>query len=490
LTYDIPTALRLCGIAYLVMPATVWAVLRGSHPARSLLCWCGGTGALGAGVFLIGLRGTIPDVVSIYGGALLMFFSFPARIGSLRLECGLSPGFRLTVPVATGVVAAFTAADVLVSAEARFVASCLGQVLGNCWVTAAALTAWRQYQLKSARLIAYGYGTLSAMTVAMLASVGMGGFDRFASGPALLALAYTSAALLAAIYGSLGYMGMALERSHRQELAGDRALAQASAERAAAEQHARQLRTLLDEREELLRVLAHEVRQPLNNATATLQSVVLALDRRSGGGPLPGNAGTVMERVHRAENVIGRIIATLDNTLAATALLASPDRVDRRDADVDALVALALGDIDQAQRHRVQVQRASRTRTVEMDAGLMRLALRNVLSNALAYSPPESAVVLRVSDSDEPLALVFEVEDQGSGVPPEMAPRLFARGARGPDGTGHGLGLYVTRRVMELHGGTVQLAAGSTRETVFRLTLPQGVAPPVPAPATALVTPP
>ncbi|WP_374679221.1 sensor histidine kinase, partial [Piscinibacter sp.] len=98
-----------------------------------------------------------------------------------------------------------------------------------------------------------------------------------------------------------------------------------------------------------------------------------------------------------------------------------------------------------------------------------------VLGNALAYSPAGSEVVLRVVDSDEPLALVFEIADRGPGIPAELMPRLFERGARGSHGVpGHGIGLHVVRRVMELHGGSVDVQPNTPQGAVFRLWLPQG----------------
>jgi PAS domain S-box-containing protein len=236
--------------------------------------------------------------------------------------------------------------------------------------------------------------------------------------------------------------------------------------RGAAERQAQELRELLEQREEFVRVLAHEVRQPLNNASAALQSALAGL-------PAEGGAA---ERIVRAQGVIRQIVASLDNTLAATALLASSQSsLDSRDADVGALIELSLGDLDGSRRSRVRVERLSPTRTASMDIGLMRLALRNVLGNALAYSPPDSEVVLRLADSDEPLALVFEVADLGPGIPPELRSRLFERGTRGSHGLpGHGIGLHVVRRVLELHGGSVDVRPNQPRGTVFRLWLPQG----------------
>ena len=253
-----------------------------------------------------------------------------------------------------------------------------------------------------------------------------------------------------------------------------KAAAREHAARLVAEQQARALSERVSEREEFVRILAHEVRQPLNNASAALQGARSALvDRRA---PAPGekDADGVADAVQRAQSVIGQIVASLNNTLAATALLASPDRIECHDTDVDTLIELSLGDLDPQARYRVRIERQSATRTASMDMGLVRLALRNLLGNALAYSPADTEVVLRVSDSDEPLALVLEVLDEGPGVPPSLRPHLFERGARGDNGVpGHGLGLFIVQRVMALHGGLVDLRPREPRGSIFRLLLPQ-----------------
>lgn len=250
-----------------------------------------------------------------------------------------------------------------------------------------------------------------------------------------------------------------------------KAAAREHAARLVAEQQAQALSERVSEREEFVRILAHEVRQPLNNASAALQGARTALADRAGTPPAEAGAA---DAVQRAQSVIGQIVASLNNTLAATALLASPDRIECHDADVGALIELSLGDLDPQARHRVRIERLAATRTASMDMGLVRLALRNLLGNALAYSPAGTDVVLRISDSDDPLALVLEVLDEGPGVPPSLRPHLFERGARGDTGLpGHGLGLFIVQRVMALHGGHVDLRANTPRGSVFRLWLPQ-----------------
>ena len=226
------------------------------------------------------------------------------------------------------------------------------------------------------------------------------------------------------------------------------------------ERHAEELNQVLRERSEMLDVLAHEVRQPLNNASAALQGAAVAL---AGKGE---DAATA--RLVRAQGVMGQVLAGIDNTLAAASLLAGNGNLVRTDTDIDTLVGVTIADIAQPERSRIVIERATTTRTATMDMGLVRLALRNLLANAVKYSPPASPVRLRISESDQPLALVLEVLDAGAGFAPELIPRLFERGARGGQG-GHGLGLYIARRVMDLHGGHIDLVRSTPQGSTLRL---------------------
>jgi PAS domain S-box-containing protein len=232
------------------------------------------------------------------------------------------------------------------------------------------------------------------------------------------------------------------------------------------EEHVAKLQELLQERTEILDVLAHEVRQPLNNASAALQSAQAALDGRAG--------AQASEQVVRAQEVVGQVQSSIDNTLAVASLLARPEPIQRDDTDIDTLVAVAVADMPAGERRRVCVERETATRTAHMDMSLMRLALRNLLSNALKFSPPGSPVRLRIADSDEPLALLIDVSDAGTGVPQGLLPQLFTRGSRGVGKeSGLGLGLYIVQRVMSLHGGRVELLRTGPEGSTFRLLIAQ-----------------
>ena len=246
-------------------------------------------------------------------------------------------------------------------------------------------------------------------------------------------------------------------------------LREADARRRESEAHVTELDALLAEREEMLQVLAHEVRQPLNNASAALQSAVALLAERG--------EKEATQRLARAQMVMGMVLSGIDNTLAASALLASKAGPTLADVDIDTLVAVTVRDLPTADRARVRVERATPTRTATLDMGLMRLALRNVLANAAEHSPPWSVVTLRIADSDEPLAILFDVIDEGSGIDPTVLPRLFDRGSRGRKASGrngHGLGMYIVRRALELHGGRAEVLNTGPTGTTIRLTVNQG----------------
>lgn len=225
--------------------------------------------------------------------------------------------------------------------------------------------------------------------------------------------------------------------------------------------------TLLSERSDILTVLAHEVRQPLNNASAALQSAAHLL--------ADAKELSAAQRLSRARGVMGHVLANIDNTLAVAALLTRHTPAEREDADVDMLIALTLGDFPAEERQRIVCERHSSTRTVAMDTSLMRLALRNLLSNALDFSPSGQPVTLRLSDCDAPLALIFDVIDHGCGIDQQGVPLLFEKGMQSTNphnATGHGLGLYIVRRVMELHDGLAQLLRNGTDGVTMRLVLP------------------
>lgn len=230
---------------------------------------------------------------------------------------------------------------------------------------------------------------------------------------------------------------------------------------------------MLNERNNMLQLLSHEIRQPLNNALAAMQAAMHAIGELHLDAAAPAASALV-----RAGHVLQQVIGTLDNTLAVGTILADGgQRAGIVDTDLPTLINLVLHDVNADERARIDVQWLTRTRTVQLHAALMRLCLRNLIHNALAYSPASARVQLHILEFDEPLAIVIEVADAGPGIPPELRPTLFDKGTRGANAkfrAGAGLGLYIVRTVLDMHRGTVEALPNAPHGTVMRLTLPQG----------------
>ena len=126
-------------------------------------------------------------------------------------------------------------------------------------------------------------------------------------------------------------------------------------------------------------------------------------------------------------------------------------------------------------RHEVVFERAGDT-VVEADEARMQEVLLNLLDNAIKYSPSGGRVTVRVRGEDTFVRV--EVSDQGVGLIPEDAERVFERMVRirndsTRDIKGTGLGLYIVRRIVEAHGGRIRAEGRPSRGTSFTLELPR-----------------
>jgi signal transduction histidine kinase len=361
----------------------------------------------------------------------------------------------------------------------RFLLALAVNLAGAAWLAWTAQQLHRATGYRSAALVAGTFALYAVALAVRLVFVGSHWSEpRPFAGSLDFVLSFGSS-VVAALFGNLGYIGIALEKSRDHELRRSAELARELERREQTELRNAEQVALLEERgrllsgrEEMLAVLAHEVRQPLNNASAALQSAAQALN----GGLADREQASA--RLRRAKTVLAQVTASLDNTLTDAVLLGGDGPLARQDIDVDTLVSLAIADIDPANRDRIERRRLTQTRTASMHAGLMRLALRNLLTNALAYGPPGEPVTVQIADSDEPLALLIEVCDRGAGFPAELAPRLFTRGARGNhvnNPRGHGLGLYITQRILQMHGGEVRVRQ-ETGGLTMQLVVPQSFA--------------
>lgn len=156
--------------------------------------------------------------------------------------------------------------------------------------------------------------------------------------------------------------------------------------------------------------------------------------------------------------------------------LAQVDNLELRPGAEADLHAVALGVAGQmapaalAEGKSIALTGEEGTVRVRGNADFLALALRNLVENALAHTPRGSSVEIRVG-KDASLSVI----DDGPGVPPADAARIFQRFVRVNSGAykGAGLGLSIAQRVAAVHGGGIEVGRASGRGAVFTLKLPE-----------------
>ncbi len=222
----------------------------------------------------------------------------------------------------------------------------------------------------------------------------------------------------------------------------------------------------LDEHRLFLGMVSHEFRSPL----ATIDSTSHLLELRCAyceGAPLVG-------RVRRA---VRRLSLFLDNCLTDNRLDTRSWQLHAEDVD---LVTLVEAVVDQARQmssaHVVVLEMGELPPHFFGDTNLLRILLRNLIENAIKYSPQGGAIRLHVGVDDGGW-LLLSVADRGIGILPEERDRIFTRYFRGRQvGSifGAGLGLNLVQRIVVLHGGNIVVESEPGRGTTMSVRLPIG----------------
>jgi heavy metal sensor kinase len=212
---------------------------------------------------------------------------------------------------------------------------------------------------------------------------------------------------------------------------------------------------------------SHELRTPLT-ALRTAGQAVLA-------------SGQSVEEYREAVADMLEDAEQLSRVLDAMILLAQADAgtipLERRPVDLDALVSGVAKDcevlaVDKGQKLSVTCAAGS----ARVDPTVLRIAIANILHNAIRYSPPRSEVGLRAFGTNA--AWIIEVQDHGPGIPKAHHPHLFERFYRVDPGRsralgGVGLGLAMARWSIEAHGGRIEVDSDAGAGSRFRLVLPR-----------------
>ena len=238
----------------------------------------------------------------------------------------------------------------------------------------------------------------------------------------------------------------------------------------------RRLRELEELKDDLTRMVVHDLKSPLSGILGSLEMV------------LDGDAGPLapaqVRLLRDAQERGGDVLRMVDNLLDLSRLEESAVRLQPRELDVGRLLREVAGDWNvRAEREgaRLAVEGPAGV-GVRADEGMLRRVLANLIGNALRHGGPGVAVRVSAVRADE--GVKVSVADNGRGVPEAEHEAIFRKYGRvQADGASSGLGLTFCKLAVEAHGGRIWVQSRPGEGAIFHFVLPPRPPEPAASPA-------
>lgn len=232
----------------------------------------------------------------------------------------------------------------------------------------------------------------------------------------------------------------------------------------------REAQDAINMRDQFLSIASHELKTPL---TAVLGFAELLQARARDGGIMSDREQRALHLlILQSQRLNDLVCSLLDISRMRTGQLS----IDRKTID---LCAVARRVVDETQplleKHTVQIIEPCTPLMIQGDELRLHQALQNLVQNAIKYSPAGGPVIVQAEQrGDEACVTVI---DTGIGIPAEALTQLFHRFYRAPNVagkniTGMGIGLYVVKHIVNLHGGRVSVQSQEGIGSTFTICLP------------------
>jgi len=223
-------------------------------------------------------------------------------------------------------------------------------------------------------------------------------------------------------------------------------------------------------RGEFVAHVAHELKTPLNTLSLCAQSI----QGTDGADPQKRSEmlNVITDEVDRLSTLISNLLSITQMEMGTMTI--QPTRVKLSDLLNDAVSSVSRGGSAAGQRFAISVDDG--IDTVQVDKPLFRIALNNLLTNAIKYSAGKGVVKIAAKARGD--LLEVSVTDEGIGIPENERVCIFDKFKRGDSAdvhsqNGHGLGLALTKDIAELHHGSIsvhsEVGKGSTFTIALRL---------------------
>jgi PAS domain S-box-containing protein len=220
-------------------------------------------------------------------------------------------------------------------------------------------------------------------------------------------------------------------------------------------------------RDDVLGIVSHDLRNPLSAIVMCANALL-----QDAPGQTP-DVADLAQTIRQSSDWMNRLIQDL---LDVTSIEAGRLALDRREVDPVRLAVEAtvmLEPIAQERSVTLREELPELLPRVDADSGRVVQVLSNLIGNALKFTPPGGDVVVRAAAEDG--VVRFEVADTGAGIPSAHLPHIFDRFWQARQGSargGAGLGLAISKGIVEAHGGRLEVESREGKGTTFSFTLP------------------
>lgn len=223
---------------------------------------------------------------------------------------------------------------------------------------------------------------------------------------------------------------------------------------------------IIQQKRNFLLAITHELKSPL----ASIRLILETFKKRTLGRDDQDNLS-----IHGLQET-ERLATLVNNLLLSARLDRSYDPVIEI-ADIGEIIESVILDIQKAHPAQpIETDLPSRPVTGKIDRTGMYSTIYNLIENGIKYGGAGNEILIKLRDLDRKYSV--QICDQGIGIPPEERHRVFEQFYRaGQEDTrktkGTGIGLYIVARMVELHGGTIEISDNQPRGTIFTITLPK-----------------
>lgn len=239
------------------------------------------------------------------------------------------------------------------------------------------------------------------------------------------------------------------------------------------QQHAQSLRELDEMKTNFLSLVSHDLKTPIAKIQAVSERLRREMQLPDAERPTYKEWKDLLDSIENSNNELKHYITSLLNL---SKIESRKVILNKKSNDINVLIRQTLKRLRPlSQQKDITIdEKLEPLFSVECDEDLMKQVISNLVDNAIKYSPGQSRIL--VQSQEESSVVRVSVQDFGPGIPKEQLPLMFRKFSR-LQGTadavkGSGLGLYLSKYFIELHGGSIRVESIEGQGTTFSFTLP------------------